>query len=94
MISEPLIVGMTKMNLKGGIWMKCSNSVNQNQHCISQAGQNDTEKLVGEVDKWDVKTDVNVSGESKPVSTESVQLYRALKVKAEGLNLTWWIKES
>jgi len=39
--------------------MKSSNSVNQNQHCISQTGQNDTEKLAGEVDKWDIKTDVN-----------------------------------
>lgn len=38
--------------------MKSSNSVNQNQHCISLTGQNDTGKLVGEVDKWDFKTDV------------------------------------
>lgn len=59
MISEPLIVGTTKMNVKGGIWMKSSNPVNQNQHCISRTGPNDTEELAGEVDKWDIKTDVN-----------------------------------
>lgn len=35
-----------------------------------------------------------VSGESKPVYMESVQLGRGLKVKAEGLNLMWWIKEN
>lgn len=39
--------------------MKSSNSVNQNQHCISQTGQNDTEKVAEEVDKWDIKADVS-----------------------------------
>lgn len=59
MISEPLIVGTTEINLKGGIWMESSNSVNQNQHHTSQTGQNDTERLAGEVDKPDIKTDVS-----------------------------------
>lgn len=39
--------------------MKSSNSVNPNQRCISQTGQNDTEKVAGEVDKWDMKADVS-----------------------------------
>lgn len=40
--------------------MKSSNSVNQNQHCISQTRQHETEKLAGEVGKWDIKNDVTV----------------------------------
>lgn len=38
--------------------MKSSNSVNQNQHCISQTRQHESEKLAGVVGKWDIKTDV------------------------------------
>lgn len=59
MISEPLIVGTTEINLKGRIWMESSNSVNQNQHHTSQTGQNEIEGLAGEVDKQGIKTDVN-----------------------------------
>lgn len=40
--------------------MKSSNSVNQNQHCISQTRQHEMEKLAGEVGKWDIKNDVTV----------------------------------
>lgn len=38
--------------------MKSSNSVNQTWHCISQTRHHETEKLAGEVGKWDIKTDV------------------------------------
>jgi len=37
---------------------------------------------------------MSMVSDSKAVYIESVQLCRALKVRAEGLNLMGWIKES
>lgn len=54
--------------------MKSSNSVNQNQHCISQTRQHEQKSLLERWVSGTLRLMSLLSGESKPLHTENVQL--------------------